>query len=197
VSPEQFIGHYGAMAVFVGGLVGGPILVTLGGLLTHQHLMPPWISFLCAALGSIVSNQTLYLAGRLFRNRPVVLRAAGTPAAAIALDFVARHPISYVFLYRFVMGIRSISPLLLGVTARIDGWRFAVLNLFGATIWAAAFTALGYFSGATIDVLLARTRWLERDLIGVALIVVLIAGLAGLQKYVRQRMARRRQDTAD
>jgi membrane protein DedA with SNARE-associated domain len=186
VSPEQFIGHYGAFAVFVGGLVGGPILITLGGLFTHQHLIAPWVSFFSAALGSILSNQALYLAGRLFRNRPAVLRAAQTPAAAMALDFVARHPVSYVFLYRFVMGIRSISPLLLGVTARIDGWRFAVLNLFGATIWAAAFTALGYFSAATIDVLLARTRWLERDLIGVALIVILIAVLAGVQKAFRR-----------
>jgi membrane protein DedA with SNARE-associated domain len=186
VSPEQFIGHYGVFAVFVGGLVGGPILVTLGGLLTHQHLIAPWVSFLCAALGSILSNQALYLAGRLFRNRPVVLKAAQTPAAAVALDFVARHPIGYVFLYRFVMGIRSISPLLLGVTARIDGWRFAVLNVLGAMVWAAAFTALGYFSAATIDVLLARTRWLERDLIAVALIVIIIAVLGGLQKSFRR-----------
>jgi membrane protein DedA with SNARE-associated domain len=165
MNPENLIQHYGAAAIFLGGMVGGPILVTLGGYFAHQHLIAPWICFLSAWAGSSLANQALFLVGRRFTSHSAVLRAADRPAAKAALNFIGRHPISYIFLYRFIMGIRSISPLMLGVSNGISTAKFGLLNVIGATLWAGAFTALGYLSGGAIAGVVARTHLTERALI--------------------------------
>jgi membrane protein DedA with SNARE-associated domain len=157
---EQFLTQYGPIGVFLGAAFEGQTAVVVGGLLARQHLLPLWVVLACATAGSGILDHLLFVAGRRFRSHRLVMRVAQQKAFARALRFIERYPVSYILAFRFILGLRMASPIAIGVS-EMPTWRFTVLNIAGAVIWAAAFTALGYMFGETVHNVFGRHagRW--------------------------------------
>jgi membrane protein DedA with SNARE-associated domain len=66
----------------------------------------------------------------------------------------------FVIGFRFVVGIRTVTPLLLGTTS-YPATRFLVLNVVGCAIWSSAISAAGYFLGAGIKTIFERAGRIE------------------------------------
>ncbi|MDB5423653.1 MAG: DedA family protein, partial [Phenylobacterium sp.] len=107
------------------------------GLLARQHLLPLWLTLASATAGSGILDHLLFVAGRRFRSHRYVVRVSEQAAFARALRFIERFPITYILVFRFIFGLRLASPIAIGVS-QVPTWRFTVLNLLGAAIWAAA-----------------------------------------------------------
>ena len=173
---EAFLRHYGPIGVFLGSAFEGQTAVIAGGLLARQHIMSLWTVLACASAGSGIIDHLLFVAGRRFRSHRWVARATEQAAFARALGFIERFPTSYILAFRFIYGMRLASPVAIGVT-RIPAWRFAILNIVGAVIWAGASAGAGYVFGEALQSLIGAhhaARWTLYAVGGLVLLVGIV-----------------------
>ena len=183
---EAALAQYGPavlpLVIFAGAFSEGHTLVIAGGFFAHQGLLNVWLAFGSAFAGSFTADQLLFMAGRMFRERPFVVRAAGSSAGQKAFNFIERNPTGYILVFRFIYGLRLASPVALGIT-KVPAVRFTLLNILGAILWAAVFTGLGFFFGETIQRAFGHSKRLEHWLIGGSIALVLALALWHFGKW--------------
>lgn len=155
MSLELLIEKYGTLAVFLGAGVEGETAVVIGGVLAHRGYLSFWQVAVAAAIGSFIADQFFFLAGRYARTSAMVKRMLANPAIASVQRLLERHPNGFVFAFRFIYGLRTISPIAIGTT-QIPTARFVVLNALAACIWGPLFAGLGYVFGQGAEHLLGR-----------------------------------------
>ncbi|TZG26352.1 DedA family protein [Sphingomonas montanisoli] len=146
--------EYGAWAIALGAGFEGETAAIAGGVMAHRGILTPVEAWLAIAFGAFTADELFFLLGRRFRDRPFVQRARQKPAFAKAIGFVERYPNAYVLLFRFLYGLRMVSPIAIGLT-QMRWRRFATLNVIAALIWSAIFVTIGYLFGPAVDRLLA------------------------------------------
>ena len=117
-----------------------------------------------------------FFAGRYAAQWNFVRRVMETPALARVTRLLEKYPTGFIFAFRFLVGLRTISPIVIGTT-HISTQRFLVLNLLAALVWGQLFTALGYAFGHGIEQMLGRLPLHHHLLIALAA-AALIAGAA-------------------
>lgn len=158
--PAAFLDQYGYVALFLGTLLEGETVVLLAGFLAHQGYMhAPYVA-LAAFCGSVCSDQALFYLGRykgdwLLRHFPRLREGVETVAAK-----VRGREIPLILSFRFLYGLRNVTPIFLGVS-KTHPWLFTPLNILSAAIWAAAFTAGGYFFGQALRSMFGRLHAYE------------------------------------
>ncbi|WEJ99185.1 MAG: VTT domain-containing protein [Candidatus Sphingomonas phytovorans] len=187
---EALIARYGLAAIFLGAGIEGETCVLAGGVLAHRHLLPLWGVWLAAAAGSFVADQLFFAGGRYFRDHPRVRAMAAKPGFAKALVTLERHPVLFVMGFRFLYGLRTVSPIAIG-TSHIHTRTFLSLNALAAAIWAALFTGIGYGFGGGIERLFGGTLSAGR-LVPIAVVgIVLLLGVAQIVRWSHHRYADR------
>jgi membrane protein DedA with SNARE-associated domain len=189
---EEFLRQYGPIGIFLGAGFEGQTAVIVGGLLARQHIVQLWLVLASAMAGSGVVDQLLFVAGRRFRTHRWVVRATQQQAFARALTFIERFPISYTLAFRFIFGLRVASPIAIGVS-QVPTWRFTLLNILGAMIWATAFTMAGFIFGEAVHNVFGRGhhagRWTLIAAGGIVLAVLIV--------WAVRYLLRRRRPQAD
>ena len=176
---DAFLSQYGAFAVFLGAGIEGETVVVGGGLLAHQGLIPLTHVMIAAATGSFLADQAFFQVGRRFRDHPRVRRIAARPAFSRALRLLEDHPVAFVLMFRFLYGLRTISPIAIGTTS-LSARAFVCLNAVAAIVWGIAFSALGYVFGHGLEMAFGRLRPLVHIVIPVAVIALAVVTLRGL-----------------
>jgi membrane protein DedA with SNARE-associated domain len=152
---ETLIVRYGLLGIFLGAGIEGEAATIAGGVLAHKHLVPLWGAMLAAATGSCIVDQIYFFLGRFGRRLPWVDRLASRPTFERALSFLARHPTAFILGFRFVYGMRTVSPIAIG-TSRIPTAKFVVLNMLAAAVWGPLFVWIGFAFGKALDPLISR-----------------------------------------
>ena len=183
---EPLILRYGLIAILLGAGIEGEAVVVTGGVLAHRGLVPLWPACLCAAVGSCAIDQAWFALARRFRDNRWVARARAKPAFAKALRLLERHPTAFILAFRFIYGLRTVSPIAIG-TSHVPARKFVPLNMLAAAIWGPAFTLIGYWFGAAIDPVLDRVLGKAHI---VALAIVAVLALAVLVQVLRKALAR-------
>ena len=170
---QALIIRFGLPAIFVGAGLEGETAVIAGGILAHQHLL--WLPgvAIAAAAGSFVADQSFFLFGRHFRDNRRVQRILEKPVAHKALDRLERHPIAFILGFRFLYGLRTVSPIAVG-TSDVRQSRFLLLNGVAATLWALLFTGVGYGLGGPLTAYFHHPRSVEPKIIA----LLLVAGVS-------------------
>ena len=169
---EAAIARFGLLAVFLGAGVEGETAVVAGGFLAHQHLLPLGGVMIAAAAGSLFADQALFFIGRRYREHWRVRAITSRPKFAKAWMMLERYPRRFIFAFRFLYGLRTISPIAIG-TSSVPANVFLLLNLLAAIVWAVAATAIGYVFGHGIEVMFGRLRHFEHvAMAGGALIAI-------------------------
>lgn len=157
VTIEAIVARYGVAALFAGAALEGEAAVIAGGLLAHQQLVAlPW-AMLAAAAGSFTADQGWFHLGRRFRTHRWVVAARRKPAFTRAQRALERHPVGFIFAFRFLYGLRTISPIAIG-SAGISPRLYAAVNAVSATCWAILFTGIGFIFGDGFETLVGRLR---------------------------------------
>ncbi|MDQ2764334.1 MAG: DedA family protein [Pseudomonadota bacterium] len=185
MSIELLITRYGLAAVFLGAGIEGETMVVTGGLLAHGGLMPVTGVAIAAAAGSFVADQLFFAAGRRFRDHPRVRKIEAKPAFATALGLFERHPTAFVFGFRFLYGLRTVSPMAIGTTS-IRTSTFAALNAAAAVVWAIVFTAIGFVFADGIEQVFGKMKSIEHIAIGVGIAAALLVGMVQLVRWWRR-----------
>ena len=194
---EEFLRQYGPIGIFLGAGFEGQTAVIVGGLLARQHIVHLWLVLASATAGSGVVDHLLFVAGRRFRTHRWVVRATRQQAFARALTFIERFPISYTLAFRFIFGLRVASPIAIGVS-QVPTWRFTLLNILGAMIWATAFTMAGFIFGEAVHNVLGHGHHAGRwTLIAAGGIIVVVLIVWAVRYLLRRRRPEAEAPAAD
>ncbi|OLP61224.1 hypothetical protein BJF93_20750 [Xaviernesmea oryzae] len=173
---EHLITSYGAFAVLIGAGVEGETAAFLGGVLAHRHLLPYWHAALAACLGSFIADQIFFLTGRYAQGWPIVQRALRSSALQRVTHLLETYPTGFILAFRFIYGIRTISPIVIGTT-RIPTSRFLLLNAIAAIVWGIVITAIGFLFGEAVEALFGRLRLHAHLLVAVAALALIVPAL--------------------
>jgi membrane-associated protein len=165
VSPRHLIETFGTIGVLAiifaeSGLLigfflpGDSLLFTAGlfsapGAAVHLNLAAVTVGcFLAAVAGAQTGYEIGRRAGPRLFNRPDsrLFRRAHVERAEA---FFERNGAKTILLCRFVPVVRTFATVIAGV-AKMDAWKFFVMNVLGALPWAVGVTLLGYALGKSI-----------------------------------------------
>jgi len=156
----QALSDYGYVAVIVGTLLEGESILLLAGFAAHQGYLSLPLVLACAFCGGTLGDQIAFFAGRRYGR----LLLARFPSLAIhrrrIIRLIYRHQIPLILGVRFLYGMRIAGPVLIG-SSRVPPWRFSLLNMMGAAIWAILVGGAGYLFGHTLDRLFAGAKSYE------------------------------------
>lgn len=174
---EGLIAAYGPLVVFFGAAIEGETMVVLAAFLAHHQIGDVRTVFLAAFLGSFVADQAWFWLGRRFADHPFVARQRMRPAFARAVAAVEAYPAAFIMSFRFLYGLRAVSPLAIGTT-QVSPRTFVILNFIAAFVWALLITAIGWFFGRAAEAVLGQLGRFEHKLIVGLLAGLLVAALA-------------------
>jgi membrane protein DedA with SNARE-associated domain len=183
---ESLISQYGYLAILVGTFLEGETILVLGGLAAHRGLL--WLPgvMACAFVGSLASDQIFFFIGRRHGAEFVARRPRLQAGVARARPLVERYNTLIILVFRFLYGLRNVTPLALGMSD-VSALRFALLNVIGAAAWSIAIAALGWYVGSAANQLLGH---LERyELVVAAAIVAVGLALWAWRRWVRDAAA--------
>lgn len=186
------IGSYGYFALFVGTLLEGETILVLAGFAAHLgFLYLPWV-ILVAFIGTLSGDQLFFYLGR--RHSGFVLDKH--PAWQSRLDQVQRLFERYQTLlilgFRFLYGLRTVTPFVLGRSGVSPGY-FFLLNTLSALVWSVVVGIGGYLFGNFLKLLLGDIRRYEFESFGaIAGIGALIWGIY-FYRSRRKRFLKRRE----
>ncbi|USO01720.1 MAG: DedA family protein [Alphaproteobacteria bacterium] len=179
---ERFVAYGPEVAyaiLFLGSLVEGESFVLTAGYLAYKKYLSFPVIVLIAFLGSLIADQILFFVGRKYGPGLFLRWPHLKPAGDRAFKMLHRYKTSFIFFFRFVYGIRTVSPLMIGASG-ISIMRFSLINLIAALIWSVlscgAGYAIGYYFSGEIEAGLALAQKWFTYIIGLGLLV----GFSGL-----------------
>ena len=182
---EQLVARWGYVAIVGGTFLEGETILLLAGALAHRGLLSLPGVMLAAFIGSVAGDQVWFLVGRRMGRAALTRRPRWRGRVLLVERWLDRYGTLFVVGFRFIYGVRTVSPILLGASG-YPPRRFVLLNIVGAALWATSFAALGWGVGAGFLHGLGRhARWEELG----ALALALLLGTAILHLRRRRRSA--------
>ena len=186
MSIASLIARYGLLAIGFGAVVEGETVVATGGLLAHRGLLPLGGVMIAAAIGTCLADQGLFFLGRHHRDSRIVKRVSSAAGFARAMALVERYPSAFILMFRFLWGLRTVSPIALGTTGIAWG-RFAALNIIAAIVWAVIVSLAGYLLSSGLSKIGAEVRTIEHYALAILAIAATCLATGWL---VRRRLKR-------
>ncbi len=176
---EDFIATYGYPAIITGTFLEGETTVLAAGYLASlDYLSLPWVA-VCAFLGTWIGDSTYFFIGRRWGAALLEKRPAWRPAAERALRLLHRYHAIFILSFRFVYGIRTVSPFAIGMSG-VSPARFILLNMVASAIWAVLFSSIGHLVGSALSSTVEETELYEVYFLGVIVGIGMILWLAQL-----------------
>jgi membrane protein DedA with SNARE-associated domain len=180
---EIWIQQYGYLAILIGTFFEGEAVVLLGGFAAHRGYLDLFGVVASAFFGTVVGDQLYFAIGRrhgiAFLNR----RTSWHARVARARAQIARHQTLLILGFRFVYGIRTVTPFALGASD-VSVVRYTILNTVSAVAWATTIAVLGYALSDALTAVIGDVHRFER---GVFLGIAAIAFLAWVVRRWRMR----------
>jgi len=169
---EEFLSRWGYVAIVVGTFFEGESVLLLAGALASRGTFSLPLVILTAFVGSVSGDQVWFHLGHRFGRPFVEKRPRWQVRASRVQTFAARYGDWFVVGFRFIYGLRTVSPAVLG-TSGYPARKFNVLNAVGAALWSVTFGTLGYALAASLERVLHRAGRIEE----LALVAVVLAAI--------------------
>lgn len=151
---------YGYYALLLGTFLEGETIMVLSGFAAQRGLLDLHWVMVVGFCGTFAGDQLYYFIGRHWGTKLLAKRPSWQAPADKAYKLLRRYEIPFILSFRFLYGVRSVSPFIIGMSG-IPVARFFVLNLVAAIIWSIAIGALGYFLGHAAELFLAEAKKYE------------------------------------
>ena len=170
-----------------------PMLIVAGTLVAQGTLHVAPLA-LIVMIGSLLGDTPWYFAGRRYGYRVLrtLCRISIEPDSCVKQteNIFGRWGPPSLLVAKYIPGFSTVAPPLAG-TMGLALPRFLLYSAAAALLWAAVPVAAGYFFSAEVEWLLA---WLENMGAGalavLAAVVLIYAGIKGLQRYLLIRFLR-------
>jgi membrane protein DedA with SNARE-associated domain len=180
---EEFIHHYGYLAIFIGTFFEGETILVVGGILAQQGLLElPWVA-ITAFCGSFAGDQLFFQIGRIKGNQILEKRPSWKARAEKINQLLERYRDWIVLTFRFFYGLRNPTPFVIGMSS-ISTPRFMILNGIGAFVWAFTIGTLGYIFGTAMETFMSDVKHYMLEAMAV---IFTLAG--GIWWYVNRKQS--------
>ena len=177
---EYLLRTYGYYIILFLTFLEGETIVIIAGMLAAKGLMNPYYIALTAFLGSWISDQLMFSLGK-YKGHAILHRFPKLEARMDkASGLFRKYDTALILGFRFVYGVRNVTPIMLGLSG-VSHRKFLALNFIGAGVWAAAFTAGGFFFGKLFGHVMHNLGAVMLVLVGVIILV------GGVVWFVRSR----------
>ena len=185
ISLESVVRTYGYWALLVGTFLEGETILIIGGLLAHLgYLKLPTVMFM-AFVGSFSGDQFYFFLGRQ-RGPDLLVKYPKWQNRFYKVHQLTERYHDLIMLgFRFVYGMRIMTPFVLAMNKKIKTSRFVILNAVGAIIWSVVVAGGGYLSGYALEIVLRDVKRYEIGIIGIMLTLGIMFWL--IHKYRENR----------
>jgi membrane protein DedA with SNARE-associated domain len=167
---EELITTYGYLAVLLGTFLEGEAVLIIGGLAVQLgFLQLPWV-IAAAFAGTVAGDQLYYYLGRRHGRSVLLWCPAWRSRISKVRRFMARYHVWVVVGYRFVYGIRTITPFVIGLS-RVPTARFVVLNMLSTLVWATGVGLTGYAFGLALEAVVGDIKSYQLQIVGFLVVV--------------------------
>jgi membrane protein DedA with SNARE-associated domain len=171
---SELIEDYGYWVVLAGTLLEGESVLLLGGYAAYSGLLELHAVIGVAIFGSFLGDQLWFYLGRT-RGQSLLARFPSYAApAARAQALLDKYNTPIILGLRFLYGLRTVLPFVIGMTCSISTLRFQILNFVGAVLWATSGVVAGYLFGNAVEAVLDDFRHYEKFIFG----FLAVAGVA-------------------
>lgn len=188
----EFLLVYRYLAIFLGAVIEGPVVMAAAGFLVRLGYFDPALAFGILLIGDLVSDAGWYALG-YFRLHGFAIRFGNLIGFRQGIsDTVARlyrkHQDRVIVISKLSMGFGfNLIVLVTAGALRIPFRRFIALNALGGVFWVGAFMTLGYFFG---NVYLTIGQGLQVGfLLGAAILFILL--FYGIGRLIREQFIQR------
>jgi len=181
---EPLIEQYGYAAILIGTFFEGETILVIAGFLAHQGYLKIAGVTAAAFAGAMLGDQLFFHIGRWKGREFVASRPRLNRHSAKVEELLRRHQVWLILGFRFVYGLRTVTPFVLGAS-KVPAGLFLVLNSIGALAWAAAIGAAGYFFGTALEATLGHVK--EYELLAVGFLVGCALALSTVHFLKRRR----------
>ena len=170
----DIIKDWGYLAVFLGSLVEGESVILVACLMAHLGYLSLIKIMIIAFAGTLFADQALFYIGRYYG--PALIQKFQSLHAPANRAFKLLHSwdIWFILSFRFIWGIRTISPILIG-SSGISPKRYTPLNFIAAVIWTLVSCIGGYMLAGLLEEIGLRMmkRYFGFFTVGVIIFVLL------------------------
>jgi len=160
MSFEAFVEHFGYAAVLIGTFFEGEAILIIAGFMAHQGYLGLGGVVAAAATGAMLGDQLYFHIGRWKGRGFVELRPRLNRHSERVEALLRKHRLWLVPGFRFIYGMRTVTPFILGAS-QISAGLFLALNSIGAIAWAAIIGTAGYYFGVALESMLGQVKEYE------------------------------------
>lgn len=182
----SFVHEWGYIAVFLGAIVEGETVILTASALSALGYLNFYKVMAITFCTTVVVDQGLFIVGRrygpAFFERFPKLRLR----ADRAFKLLHRFDKWFILIFRFIYGIRVISPIVIGA-AHVEHKRFAPLNVLSAFLWTTISCYSGYAMGDVLESLLKNIEKAEHYFLMAVGAIAILACVYWLWKKYRKK----------
>lgn len=142
-------GTWGYLILFCWSILEGELGLIFAGLATHDGHMNLFLAIFVAGLGGFVGDQIYFYIGRLNKKNLKKMLSSQRRKFALAHILLKKYGWPIIFIQRYMYGMRTIIPISIGLT-RYSAFKFAIINLLSAWVWAAITIVFVWYFGELI-----------------------------------------------
>ncbi len=190
---QSLLNTYGYWAILLVTFLEGETIVIMAGMVIAGGNMSFAGVICCALVGSMLSDQLMFSLGKWKGNAILSKFPRLNRKKKRVLRLLLRYDTLLIIGFRFVYGIRNITPIILG-TSRIGFRRFLVFNFIGAACWSVVFTVGGYYFG---HAMIKICELFGKSVISVAacMVALFLAGYALFWVWRRRKLSKQPEST--
>jgi len=179
---ETLLSTYGYPILFIGTFLEGETIMILAGIAAHLgYLSLDWV-IVCGFAGTLFGDQLYFFLGRRHGKTLLARHPSWVAGSERVFEILERHQNLLILGFRFLYGIRTVTPVAIGMSD-VSYFRFAVLNFFGAGVWASGIGLAGYYFGSAVEIMLGDIRHYELALMAS---IIVIGSLVWLVYFYRR-----------
>ena len=179
---KELLRRYGYIVILVWTFLEGETIVVIAGIFADQFHLNPWLIALSAFCGSFLSDQVMFSLGKYKGQDVLKLFPRLSKDIDRAAGLFKKYDVALILGFRFVYGVRNVTPILLGISG-VSHKKFFFLNFIGAVTWALAFSFGGYYSGKAFEHIMEQVGH------GIFYTILGLLILGGLIWFIRSRRA--------
>ena len=172
---DHLIRSYGYWALFAGVFFEGETALLIGGFLAKLGLLKLPVVIAVAFIGSFSGDQLYFYIG-YFKGQAVLSKHHKWKKRVDRIhEAIKRYNYLIMLGFRFVYGMRIMTPFVLGLDKKVKVIRFSLLNAAGAAIWSGAIATGGYFFGYALEGFLKDVK--QYEIYAISAIAIIGTGL--------------------
>lgn len=177
-----FILKWGYLALFLGAMIEGEtVVMTISSMSYQGYFKFHYVLFLCF-LGTLIADQICFYIGRFLGRKMFKKYPSLKQKSKKILELIEKYDIPFILGFRFVYGIRILSPFVIGFS-NVPTIKFLTLNFLAAILWSSVICSVGYLIGSLGVTITGSSSFVLLICINTCMTLFIIGIMKLLSKY--------------